>query len=128
MFNSPALTCPTGATDQQRRTLCPPGHCVISEVTRCENRFLDILLLLLGSRGGKAGQSEQNVCFTVKPEKLVLSKQAGKRDDGRPAALELRKCAGQPQEELVLHLQWGLSERGGWSVIQSCCPANDNQQ
>lgn len=70
------LTRPTGAADQQRRTLCPPGHGVISEVTRCENRFLRILLLLLRSRGGKADQSEQNVCFTVKPETLGLSERA----------------------------------------------------
>lgn len=39
-FNSPVLTGPTGAADQQRWTLRPPGHRVIGDVTHCENRFL----------------------------------------------------------------------------------------
>lgn len=43
------------------------------------------------------------------------------------AAPELKMCVGQLHEELVLHLQRGLSEGGGWSVVQSCCPTIVNQ-
>ncbi len=44
-----------------------------------------------------------------------------------PFALELRISAGQSHEELVLQLQWSLSEDGGWSVVQRRRPANVKQ-
>lgn len=39
-FNSPVLTRPAGAADQQRRTLRPPAHGVVADVAHGENRFL----------------------------------------------------------------------------------------
>lgn len=39
-FNSPVLTRPTSAADQQRWTLLPPRHCAIGDVTHRENRLL----------------------------------------------------------------------------------------
>lgn len=65
-------------------------------------------------------QNRKNGCF--------LNRQTRRRESFSHTALELRMCVGQLHEELVLHLQRGLSEGGGWSVVQSCRPANVNQK
>lgn len=47
------LTRPAGAAEQQRRSLCPQGHRVISEVTSRQNRPLHRPLSCVLLRPGK---------------------------------------------------------------------------
>lgn len=110
------LTCPAGAAQQQRRSLRPQGHCVISEVTNREDGPLHVHVLrpfALELRM-RVGQSH---------EQLVLQLQWRFSEDGGWSVVQSRRPANVKQSEsffvlfvfllplLTLYLTWWRQNR-----------------